>query len=631
MKILIIKFGALGDVLRTTSVLHGLKEKYKNSQICWLTLSNAEPLLAKNQYIDEVLVYSQEIRKRLLSTYFDLIINLEEDFEACSIATKAQKKELIGFYLDNNGKTVPTPTMQEWYNMSSLGKKPDNDILKKRNKKTYQQLMLEALRINSKDYEINLRLDSKQIQFARDFKRRYNIRDNDLVIGINTGSGERWTSKRLSVEKTAQLINRLHKDYNAKILLFGGDGEIERNDDIIAQTKVPVINSGCGNDLKEFPALISLCHVFITSDTLGLHIALALKRKVIVLIGPTSAEEIELYGLGKKIVPNDKCVCCYKENCASMEKISLEEVLSAVKLLTKRSASIIITSFHEPRLADAVTSIVQQDISVPHEIIIASPDKEADLLAKKYASKNVAWLKDPGKGKSYAINLLLKKLKGDILIFTDGDVVLEKNSVNEIISTFNDPLVGCVSGRVMSANQKNTLFGFWSHLLADAGAHRIRKELASQDKFLECTGYLFAFRNNVIQEIPLDVAEDAVIPALFWDKGYKIGYSENSLVYVKNPTNFDDWLKQRKRTAKAHETLEKYIDISRIPRVKSFSNEIKKGFFWALAYPKNLKEFIWTFMLFFARFYMWLSVLYDTRIIRKHYRDAWDRVETTKI
>src|SRR3989338_8726409 len=119
MKILIIKFGALGDVLRTTSVLHGLKEKYKISQIYWLTLSNAEPLLAKNHYIDEVLVYSQEMRKRLSSTYFDLIINLEEDFEACSIPTKAQKKDLIGFYLDTNGKTVPTPTMQELYNMSA--------------------------------------------------------------------------------------------------------------------------------------------------------------------------------------------------------------------------------------------------------------------------------------------------------------------------------------------------------------------------------------------------------------------------------------------------------------------------------------------------------------------------------
>ncbi len=633
MKILLIKFGARGDVLRTTSLLPGLKEKYKDAQVYWLTQKNAEPLLAHNPYIAEVIIYGTEKRAWLLATSFDLIINLEEDFEACSLATKAKKKELIGFYLDNEKNIVPTSTMREWYNMSALGKKPENDILKQRNKKTYQQLMLEAINIKPKNFDICLLLDNAQKKFAQEFKRRYNIRDNDLVIGINTGSGERWTSKRLPVEKTAKLIEMLVKELKARVILFGGKDEVERNDEIISLTKAPIINAGCGNDLKEFPALISLCHAFVTSDTLGLHVALALKRKVVALIGPTSASEIELYDLGKKIVPDDDCVCCYKENCVSMESIDIREVVSAVRSLLELTASIVITSFNEPHLERTLQSIVRQDIFFPSEIIVASPNEEAKVLAGKYSarSKRIRWFNDPGKGKSYALNLLLPELKGNILVFTDGDVILEKNAINELVQKFNDPLVGCVSGHVASANPKDNLLGYWSHLLADAGAHRIRKELAAQERFLECTGYLFAFRNHIIKHVPIDVAEDAVIPAMFWEKHYKVGYAENAIVYVRNPTTFKDWLKQRKRTAKAHETLEQYIDTKSIPRVKSFTNELRKGFLWALSYPRSFKEFRWTILLFVARLYMWIAVLFETRVTKKRYTDAWERVETTKV
>ena len=47
-------------------------------------------------------------------------------------------------------------------------------------------------------------------------------------------------------------------------------------------------------------------------------------------------------------------------------------------------------------------------------------------------------------------------------------------------------------------------------------------------------------------------------------------------------------------------------------------------------YSKNFREFNWTIGLFIARLYMWLNVFYDTKIKRKHYNDAWERVESTK-
>ena len=172
------------------------------------------------------------------------------------------------------------------------------------------------------------------------------------------------------------------------------------------------------------------------------------------------------------------------------------------------------------------------------------------------------------------------------------------------------------------------MLGYWSHLLADVGAHRIRKQLHDQNKFLECTGYLFAFRNGFVKEIPLDVAEDSIIPFYFYKKGYRIAYAEDAIVYVKNPTTFKDWLKQRKRTAGAHEKLTNYEP--NLPKVKSFTNEVIKGGLIVWSYPNNVKEFFWTGTLMFARLYMWFNLFYDSKFRKKKYKDGWDRVEITK-
>ena len=77
------------------------------------------------------------------------------------------------------------------------------------------------------------------------------------------------------------------------------------------------------------------------------------------------------------------------------------------------------------------------------------------------------------------------KLKSNILIFTDGDIYLGENAIEEIARKFDNDKVGFVGGRVVSQNERNTMLGYWSHLLADIGAHRTRKKRAVQNKFFE--------------------------------------------------------------------------------------------------------------------------------------------------
>jgi cellulose synthase/poly-beta-1,6-N-acetylglucosamine synthase-like glycosyltransferase len=288
--------------------------------------------------------------------------------------------------------------------------------------------------------------------------------------------------------------------------------------------------------------------------------------------------------------------------------------------------SIIITAFKEPQIGKSIESFLNQDIKFKYEIIVSAPDTETQNIVKQY--KKVRLFKDPGKGKSYALNLLLKEVKGDIIIFTDGDVYVSDNSVNEILKKFEDESVGCVTGRPVPVEDKKTKYGYWANFLFDS-AHKLRKKLNDKNSFLECSGYLWAFRNNIIKDFPLDVAEDTIVPYFFWEKKYKIAYAENAQVFVKNVDNWKDWVSQKVRCSRAHETLGKYVDVKKTPRTKNLSNE-SKGVFSLFSYPKSIKELFWTFELFVARLYMWGIVFYEVYFKKKYHKDNWKRVESAR-
>ncbi|HJZ18760.1 MAG TPA: glycosyltransferase [Candidatus Nanoarchaeia archaeon] len=293
--------------------------------------------------------------------------------------------------------------------------------------------------------------------------------------------------------------------------------------------------------------------------------------------------------------------------------------------------SLVITSFNEPKtIGKAIESIINQKIDYDFELIVSAPDDETLNIARIYLKKNkkIRLIQDPGKGKNVAINFLLSHLKGDVIIFTDGDVYTSENSINSVMAEFKDPLIGCVSGRPVPQETRKTQYGFWSHFLFDA-AHDLRRSLKEQGKFLECSGYLYGYRNKVLDSVPLHAGDDAIIPHLFWKKGYKIGYAENARVYVKNVDNWRDWIKQKTRTTKSHETLKDYIDVDKRLRMKTFLNEVQ-GVKHFISYPRNFREYYWAEKLIMARLLMWAKVFYDTQIRNNKYTDNWERVESTK-
>lgn len=285
--------------------------------------------------------------------------------------------------------------------------------------------------------------------------------------------------------------------------------------------------------------------------------------------------------------------------------------------------SIIITSYKEPNtIGKCINSFLEQKIKEKYEIIVVAPDKETLNAAKKF---KVKLIKDLGKGKPSALNLAFKKAKGDILILTDGEVFSSINSVNELVSKF-DNKTGVVSGHPVSLNPRNNFLGYVSHLLTFM-ADRMRKKLTLKGKFIVCSGYLFALRKGIVNSVPPEIlSEDAYISRYVANKGYKTEYAPDALVYVKYPTNVKDWIKQKRRSTGGYEQLKKYFNEK---TMRSFSQEVF-GVFSVFSFCKSFKEVYYTFKLILLRFYLWLLIFKDNYIFKKKFEDIWVRIESTK-
>ncbi len=293
--------------------------------------------------------------------------------------------------------------------------------------------------------------------------------------------------------------------------------------------------------------------------------------------------------------------------------------------------NIIITSYGESKsTTKAIDSFLNQKINEKFKIAVIDPFPEIEKYLKEKYQDKIDFFLDPGEGKSYALNIFLEKIysedKNEIIIFTDGDVYVSESSVQEIINSFNDKEIGCVTGRPVALDSKNNMFGYWSNLVFE-GIHKVRTRLSKQKRFFECSGYLFAIRNGILQGFSIEASEDGIIPYLFWKKGYKIKYIPKAEVYVLNDYNWKTWKKQKIRNVKGHENLNKLAPD--MLRTKSFFKEIKEGTLFALYYPRNLKQGYWTILLFCARLYIYLKAFYEINFKKKLYQDGWRAGEKT--
>ena len=302
-KVLIIKLGysetldpeigrvpSLGDVMRTTVILHCFKSGY---HVTWLTDESAYPLLKGNPYIDRILFFNLTTTLQLQAERFDKVVNLEKVPGLCALADSINAWSKYGFRFD------PDAGEARSYEGSHDAFKVYTDINKKRNaKRVWQDVLFEMLgkRWRGENYILGYKPVSR-IKYQ---------------IGLNYLVGTKWPNKVWPKQNWDELQALLEADGYAVSLQQGR------------------------NNIEAYLEWINSCGVLVTHDSLGLHIAIALQKRIVALFGPTSAKETALYSTGVAITPQGEfnCLPCLKPECdkaqCCMHTIPVETVYSEV-------------------------------------------------------------------------------------------------------------------------------------------------------------------------------------------------------------------------------------------------------------------------------------------------------------
>ena len=317
--ILIIKLGAAGDVIRTTPILRPLKKDHPTARIWWLTLT---PELVPSSLVDRVLKWNPENIEALKALEFARLINLDKDRHACALTNSIRAKVKEGFILGALGESEPANERAHDKFMTGIF-----DDVNLSNKKDYPTELFEICGYEFKGEEYILDVP-KGIAFPE-------LDTSHPIVGMNTGAGARWTSRLWAVEHWAELANRVI-DSGKSVLLLGGPDEEPRNREIQRLTRGRAQYIGYF-PLDKFVALMEHCETVVTGVTMGLHIAIALKKRIVLVNNIFNRYEFgDLYGLGEIIEPSKPCICFFRGTCINpdyfcLDHLKVEELYSAIE------------------------------------------------------------------------------------------------------------------------------------------------------------------------------------------------------------------------------------------------------------------------------------------------------------
>ncbi|TDX59236.1 lipopolysaccharide heptosyltransferase II [Orenia marismortui] len=326
-RIILIDLLYLGDLIFATPFIRNLRKKYPKAQIDMIVNSNFFDIMEENPYLDNIYAYNKkwsikeswQFARRLRKNKYELGLNLHGNWRTALLLKVVNPDYSVGYgakgrgvWLDQELSFVEDKHMVETY------------------LKFLEDLGFEDFDDQGIELAISQEANENMISFLKD----HDLDSQDKLIGLNTGGS--WPTKQWTEEGFAELGDKLQNQLKAKVIFFGGPGDVERVNKIVSLMNTnPIIATG-KTTLKELAALAEKCDLFISGDTGPVHVAAAVGTPTIALFGPSDENKYRPYGKKHQVIENGiECRPCGHHHCPlkhhnCLEKISADEILDQI-------------------------------------------------------------------------------------------------------------------------------------------------------------------------------------------------------------------------------------------------------------------------------------------------------------
>lgn len=261
MKILIVRFSSIGDIVLTSPVIRIAKNQLL-AEVHYLTKSSFKSIINKNPHIDKIYTIDENINEvisNLKAENYDYIVDLHNSL----------RSKILKFKLNTKSFSVNKSNFKKWlmvnfnkgdieishivyryiYTLNSLGAKNDQ---------------------NGLDFYY-----TKDINLSKEYKIP------KLYICISLGA------KHFTKKIPPKLLSDIISGLDVNVVLIGGNDVLEESKTIVSNTKKSVLNLVGLLNIHQSAQVINNSSLVLSSDTGMMHIAAALKKKLVVIWGNT--------------------------------------------------------------------------------------------------------------------------------------------------------------------------------------------------------------------------------------------------------------------------------------------------------------------------------------------------------
>lgn len=333
MNILIVKHGALGDVVRTSYFAAALREKCgAGLRLSWITAPSSLPLLRFHPQIDDLFTSFDEAE----TVEYDRIYSLDDERDILEGVAQLRSRAVTGAFI-RDGITGYSEDSASWFDMGLLSRfgKMRADELKKLNGRGHAEIFREIFDVPhvTPDFHGNPRLERWA---AEEFEGK------GRLIGINPFAGGRWPSKELRLGELVAIVDSILSGeapfgYGCSVVLFGAGQDHRRNLELAGRFPATrVLVPSTDDSILRLAAVIRRLDAMITSDSLAMHLAVSQRVPTLAFFAPTSASEIDDFGVVAKVVSTAADYCSYRRDAdnASITAGRLLEQATRLKLIS---------------------------------------------------------------------------------------------------------------------------------------------------------------------------------------------------------------------------------------------------------------------------------------------------------